>query len=991
EFPKGTSFNRFFFFRLDHSCEIVNGDKPEVVQRGPYTFQSQKERVNFQYHAESDTLSYETITRYKFDPERSCEVCQSTDRMIFINIPLITLIYLGRTHRMFPQHFLHDLNNAIQLKGSHPDSVVTFMQVDKFLFHGWNPPFRWWTPNGGFEGSNACNWLRGTDGFQFAPLITKDQPLWMFHRELCRSIELIPVQGDEMVQGVPVTRYVISENSLLFNTKRNLGFCMEAEAGTNWSACVKASPRSERLDVEECLLDPQYHGYCHKAVWDITSCMDGVPLALSLPHFYQAPTGLRTSVKGLSSSYPPFHETRIKVEPNTGMVVQYQKRLQFNLHLESDTNISQMEHIRKVLLPLFWYEESYEMDDMTLNLIKSDVLAPNKVLQIVQWFVVALGVLLGTLFGISALIFVLGLLFAYVIFPPIIEHEVSKNLDLWDMESEGRKNFEKPPVPVHMNFMVYRVENAKEFLSGEDDKIRFNIKGPYSYLEDRHKENISSQSDDEELIRYGQYKGYSFDREASCDDCNAHEDVTIINAPLLGILHVLDQIPTLGPELKILLNIAITTKEEFRDSLFLTDTVDNIMFHGTRPGSIEWLFSLLDSFSFLDLEALLPPVISTKNGFAVFNGRVNTTHNEFYEVSTGQTDLNQYLEIQRWGPDPQSMDQDLTAQGWWRENGGWKGSNAANTLRGTDGQQVKPFVTEDDRVWLFQTDICRENINVGGIPALRFVLPKRALQANTKFNFGFCMEGELDLLPDEDGDGNWDCVTEDANDEELLDFSACNKTLWNKYRCQDSILDLTTCQGGAPVWMSSPHFINSPSHFREDFDGIAEPNPELHDTILDIEPNTGIVINLHKRVQINIPMLQDDEIDDLKYVQPETLVPIFWLDEGAEIDQENIDKIKSLVVTPVTATVGVQWTLVGLGALGMVACVAFYIPMAMYEYFQMQIQAIFVALTIAMVSECDSKIRRGQACGETSECRPYLVCNNWTNGSKLCKPAKCSV
>ncbi|XP_059083287.1 lysosome membrane protein 2-like [Tigriopus californicus] len=460
EFPKGTSFNRFFFFRLDHSCEIVNGDKPEVVQRGPYTFQSQKERVNFQYHAESDTLSYETITRYKFDPERSCEVCQSTDRMIFINIPLITLIYLGRTHRMFPQHFLHDLNNAIQLKGSHPDSVVTFMQVDKFLFHGWNPPclrwfresysdlwqylperfypegfalqkssnvsdfytikgglknieemfhiqqwgpdpndmfgdltpVRWWTPNGGFEGSNACNWLRGTDGFQFAPLITKDQPLWMFHRELCRSIELIPVQGDEMVQGVPVTRYVISENSLLFNTKRNLGFCMEAEAGTNWSACVKASPRSERLDVEECLLDPQYHGYCHKAVWDITSCMDGVPLALSLPHFYQAPTGLRTSVKGLSSSYPPFHETRIKVEPNTGMVVQYQKRLQFNLHLESDTNISQMEHIRKVLLPLFWYEESYEMDDMTLNLIKSDVLAPNKVLQIVQWFVVALGV-----------------------------------------------------------------------------------------------------------------------------------------------------------------------------------------------------------------------------------------------------------------------------------------------------------------------------------------------------------------------------------------------------------------------------------------------------------------------------------------------------------------------------------------------------------------------------------------------------------------------
>lgn len=258
--------------------------------------------------------------------------------------------------------------------------------------------------------------------------------------------------------------------------------------------------------------------------------------------------------------------------------------------------------------------------------------------------------LLGTLFGISALIFVLGLLFAYAIFPPIIEHEVSKNLDLWDMESEGRKNFvslhisqnqrmqclmtyfglqEKPPVPVHMNFMVYTVQNAKEFLDGTDEKIRFNIKGPYSYLEDRHKVNISTQDEDEELIRFGQYKGYSFDPEASCEECDAYKEVTIINAPLLGILHVLDQLGELGTNVKKDLNKAMKG-DEFRDSLFLTDTVDNIMFMGTKPGSIQWLFDYLEKplINLLPLENLLPPVISKENGFAVFNGRVNTTHNE---------------------------------------------------------------------------------------------------------------------------------------------------------------------------------------------------------------------------------------------------------------------------------------------------------------------------------------------------------------------------
>lgn len=34
------------------------------------------------------------------------------------------------------------------------------------------------------------------------------------------------------------------------------------------------------------------------------------------------------------------------------------------------------------------------MDDMTLNLTKKDVLAPNQALQIVQWFVVAFGVVI---------------------------------------------------------------------------------------------------------------------------------------------------------------------------------------------------------------------------------------------------------------------------------------------------------------------------------------------------------------------------------------------------------------------------------------------------------------------------------------------------------------------------------------------------------------------------------------------------------------------
>ncbi|TRY76196.1 hypothetical protein TCAL_02654 [Tigriopus californicus] len=53
---------------------------------------------------------------------------------------------------------------------------------------------------------------------------------------------------------------------------------------------------------------------------------------------------------------------------------------------------------------------------------------------------------------------------------------------------------------------------------------------------------------------------------------------------------------------------------------------------------------------------------------------------------------------------------------------------------------------------------------------------------------------------------------------------------------------------------------------------------------------------------------------------------------------------------------------------------------------------LILTMLIAIVAaQCVGKIKRGDACRETSECRRNLVCNNWTNGSKLCQPAKCSV
>ena len=40
---------------------------------------------------------------------------------------------------------------------------------------------------------------------------------------------------------------------------------------------------------------------------------------------------------------------------------------------------------------------------------------------------------------------------------------------------------------------------------------------------------------------------------------------------------------------------------------------------------------------------------------------------------------------------------------------------------------------------------------------------------------------------------------------------------------------------------------------------------------------------------------------------------MLWVDEGADLDDENADKIKKMVITPIKATVGVQWAMFGVG------------------------------------------------------------------------------
>ena len=61
-------------------------------------------------------------------------------------------------------------------------------------------------------------------------------------------------------------------------------------------------------------------------------------------------------------------------------------------------------------------------------------------------------------------------------------------------------------------------------------------------------------------------------------------------------------------------------------------------------------------------------------------------------------------------------------------------------------------------------------------------------------------------------------------------------------------------------------------------------------------------------------MNQFDGFDAMKNVNF-TLMPLLWVDEGADIDQKNIDLLKEMLITPILILEAAKWTLIALGLL----------------------------------------------------------------------------
>merc|ERR1712080_394644 len=126
------------------------------------------------------------------------------------------------------------------------------------------------------------------------------------------------------------------------------------------------------------------------------------------------------------------------------------------------------------------------------------------------------------------------------------------------------------------------------------------------------------------------------------------------------------------------------------------------------------------------------------------------------------------------------------------------------------------------------------------------------------------------------------------------------------------------------VVISSPHFYNSNDTLWQMFDGMSDPKltPEKYETYSYIEPYTGAALSLHKRLQFNIPLHKHDDSAYMTNLWEEnSLFPMFWLEEFADLDDDYKDKLDDMLTKPLKLIDGVQWAMFAVGAVMLIVSV----------------------------------------------------------------------
>lgn len=156
--------------------------------------------------------------------------------------------------------------------------------------------------------SGGCSAINGTTGELWPPQLKPDRDLTLFVSDICRSVSLAPDSEKVERHGVVGSKW-IGDDRVFDN-------------GDNYAPnkCFCTADQSECPDLMP-------------GVYNVSDCRFGAPVFISYPHFYLADPSYAAAVDGLNASQEK-HEFSMALEPNTGIPVEVNARMQINILLQ---------------------------------------------------------------------------------------------------------------------------------------------------------------------------------------------------------------------------------------------------------------------------------------------------------------------------------------------------------------------------------------------------------------------------------------------------------------------------------------------------------------------------------------------------------------------------------------------------------------------------------------------------------------------------------
>ena len=410
---------------------------------------------------------------------------------------------------------------------------------------------------------------------------------------------------------------------------------------------------------------------------------------------------------------------------------------------------------------------------------------------------------------------------------PFVRSQIEKKVVLSN-ESDLYEVWQDIPVPIYMEFWLYNVSNIQEVLNGKPPKVT--QMGPYTYKERREKYDIIWNPNG--TVTYKQNRTFTFLPNLSVG--NETDFVTTIN-PLIPVL-------AFGLKTWSYWTRAIIVKglSYWPVELFFTRSVKELLWGYDDP-VLEYL------------KGVWPDRFDTSRiGYFI---RKNNTHDGVYTVHTGENNISDVGKV--------SVHKGKSELDIWT-------TKYANMINGTDGTANSPFNFDANHSSVYVSDICRsikgvymKDVNVKGIQLRRFGGDRQDMENATANpdNYGFC-------------------TPKGTPKEKCLPSGLLNSTM-----CQEPVDGFYL-----PAIFSFPHFLHADPKVQKSVIGL-DPNVEEHQTTIDMEPWTGLVLQAAKRLQINIFVEKVDFLPQTQNVST-LFFPILWLNESSVTNDKYANMLK---------------------------------------------------------------------------------------------------